>query len=273
MDGAYRVAQATNTVTGNIAQPRIYTLTKPLADQAVTVNIGYDQKVQVDFSAIANERITLVHIGEKLVILFDNSSTVTVEPFFDSRHDALHNITVQVAPGREISVAEFTQQFAINTDLSVLPAADVASINANANVQASGAHFDPAAVDPLALPNPLPLLPQEELPTFNVTLPTGTTTNQTAPTVPPPPPTITAGIANLVVDESFIPAGETGPAGSTPDLVATQGHSLDTESFAVTVNAPGGVQSITYALSVPGATATTGVDSTMRPRLIAEARS
>ena len=36
------------------------------------VNLGYDQNVKVDFSAIANEKITLVHVGEKLIILFDN---------------------------------------------------------------------------------------------------------------------------------------------------------------------------------------------------------
>ena len=66
---------------------RIYKLTKPLTDQAVIVNLGYDQKVKIDFSAIANEKITLVHVGEKLIILFDNQSTVTVEPFFESRTD------------------------------------------------------------------------------------------------------------------------------------------------------------------------------------------
>src|SRR5437762_13584837 len=113
MDGAYRVAQAANTGTGNSsAKPRIYKLTKPLADQSVTVNVGYDQKVKVDFSAIANEKITLVHVGEKLIILFDNESTVTVEPFFKSRADGLggetrDEITVEMAPGRDISVKEF----------------------------------------------------------------------------------------------------------------------------------------------------------------------
>ncbi len=50
---------------------RIYKLTKPLTDQAVVVNLGYEQKAKIDFSAIANEKITLVHIGEKLIILFD----------------------------------------------------------------------------------------------------------------------------------------------------------------------------------------------------------
>src|SRR4029077_16855192 len=104
----FQVAQATGTGNSNSSTPtRIFKLTKPLGDQAVVVNVGYDQKVQVDFSAIANEKMTLVHIGEKLIILFDNKSTVTVEPFFDSRHDQAKNLEIEVAPGREVTVSEF----------------------------------------------------------------------------------------------------------------------------------------------------------------------
>src|SRR5579859_5977471 len=256
MQGSFQVAQATGTGNStNSAPVRIYKLTKPLTDQAVIVNLGYDQKVQVDFSAIANEKITLVHIGEKLVILFDNQSTVTVEPFFDSRNDPLSNITIEMAPGRDISVSEFASLFPIINDSSVLPASDLSSVNANANAQASGAHFETAAVDPLNLPNPLPLLPQEELPNFVVQLPTGFVPT----TPPPPPPEITAGIGpDLVVDESFIPG-----IGSHVAVAGSPTSNIDTEAFAAsfTVNAPTGVQSITYALSVPGATATTGIDS------------
>src|SRR3954453_982355 len=167
MNRQFQVAQATGTGTSSGSQtPRIYKLTKPLTDQAVVLNLGYDQKVQVDFSSIANEKITLVHVGEKLIILFDNQSTVTVEPFFDSRHDALGNLTIQVSPGRELSVTEFASSFPITTDQSVLPAAGTG------NAQASGAHFDNPSVDPLSLPNPLPLLPQEDLPNFVITIPT-----------------------------------------------------------------------------------------------------
>ena len=124
MNAQFQVAQATGSSGGgsNSAIPvRIFKLTKPLTDQAVTVNLGYDQKVQLDFTSIANEKITLVHVGEKLIILFDNKSTVTVEPFFDSRHDSLKNLTIEVAPGREVSVNEFASLFPISTDQSVLP--------------------------------------------------------------------------------------------------------------------------------------------------------
>src|SRR6478609_6674258 len=150
MNGSFQIALATGAgnSSNGAAPPRIYKLTKPLTDQAVIVNVGYDQKVQVDFSAIANEKITLVHVGEKLIILFDNQSTVTVEPFFDSRNDPRQNITVEMEPGREISVSEFASLFPISNDASVLLAADNGG-NSNGNAQASGASFSNAAVDPL----------------------------------------------------------------------------------------------------------------------------
>src|SRR6516225_7501679 len=183
MNQQFRVAQATGTGNPNNASPpRIFKLTKPFTDQSVVVNLGYDQKVQVDFTAIANEKITLVHIGEKLIILFDNQSTVTIEPFFDSRHDQLGNLTIEVAPGRDLTVSEFASSFPITTDSSVLPAAgtDVGQ----ANAQASGAHFTNPTVDPLDTPPGLPLLGPETLPGFEVTLPTGPALQSAAASTP-----------------------------------------------------------------------------------------
>src|SRR5436190_437230 len=99
MNGPFRVAEvsATGTTANNSssAPTRIFSLTKPLGDQAVVINLGYDAKVKLDFSTIANEKITLVHLGDKLIILFDNKSTLTVEPFFDSRHDGINNLAIE----------------------------------------------------------------------------------------------------------------------------------------------------------------------------------
>src|SRR6516225_810264 len=151
MNQQFRIAQATGIGNPNNASPpRIFKLTKPFTDQSVVVNLGYDQKVQVDFTAIANEKLTLVHVGEKLIILFDNQSTVTIEPFFDSRHEQLGNLSIEVAPGRDLSVTEFASAFPIQNDSSVLPAAG----NGNGNAQASGANFSNPTVDPLDVPPP-----------------------------------------------------------------------------------------------------------------------
>src|SRR2546430_7716303 len=168
MNGQFQVAQASGTgISNNASPPRIFKLTKPLTDQSVVVNIGYEQKVQVDFSAIANEKITLVHIGEKLIVLFDNQSTVTVEPFFDSRHDALKNLTIEVAPGRDLTVSEFASTFPITTDASVLPAAGTGG-----NAQASGGNFSDPLVDSLPpIPNNPPA-PPGKLPHLDLSNPT-----------------------------------------------------------------------------------------------------
>ncbi|WP_143271776.1 DUF5801 repeats-in-toxin domain-containing protein, partial [Bradyrhizobium mercantei] len=253
MQGSFQVAQATGTGNStNSAPVRIYKLTKPLTDQAVVVNLGYDQKAKVDFSSIANEKITLVHIGEKLIILFDNQSTVTVEPFFDSRADsqgqsqdgaARGNIIVEMAPGRDISVQEFASLFPIGTDSSVLPAADNGG-NSNGNAQASGANFSPFAVDPLGPVGTNELAPPEELPGFNIQLPTGFVLTQTTPA-----PTISGGLVpSLIVDESFLTAATNhGVAGSG---LGPAGTTVASVQVSFNVDAPGGVQSLTYALSI-----------------------
>jgi VCBS repeat-containing protein len=169
MNQHVQIAQAGGSSTANNQAPlRIYKLTKPLTDQSVVVNLGYDQKAKIDFTSIANEKVTLVHIGEKLIILFDNKSTVTVEPFFASRQDGLNNVTIEVAPGRDVSANEFASIFPITTDQSVLPAAGNGD---GGNSQATGAHFTDPSVDALSVGNPLDLLGQEQLGNFVVEFP------------------------------------------------------------------------------------------------------
>ena len=98
-------------------------MVKPDSDQAVTLELGYDQKVKLDLSGVANEKLTLVHIGEKLIILFDNQSTVTVHPFFDSMGVPLSNVSVSVSSGRDLPSGEFVSTVPISTDTTLLPTA------------------------------------------------------------------------------------------------------------------------------------------------------
>jgi T1SS-143 domain-containing protein len=262
MNAQFQVAQLSGSTTSgsNAAPTRIFRLSKPLGDQAVVVNLGYDQKAKVDFSAIANEKITLVHVGDKLIILFDNKSTVTVEPFFDSRHDALGNLSVEVAPGREVSVNEFASLFPITTDQSVLPAA-----GEGGNAQGSGANFSDSVVDPLASRNPLDLLGQEELGNFRLTPETfaGVPDNNLAPSG-----SFTISGALLVHDETigvqpmtndqanplpavFQQAGLIGWAESAAPIIASA-------TFDFGSNGPG---SVAYVLTTAAGGAFNGVDS------------
>src|SRR5262245_289502 len=143
---------------------KILKITKPQDNQAITVEASYDGTVKVDFGSVANEKITLVHIGEKLIVLFDNQSTVTIIPFFDSMGVPLANITVE-SNGKEFSSTEFASTFPITTDQSVLPAA---GDGAN-GTPASGANFGTPSVVPLVGPDGLPPLPPEQLPGIEFT--------------------------------------------------------------------------------------------------------
>ncbi len=153
------LAQAGTPGTGDgVRPPQIVKVYKPQGDQALVVHLGYEQNYKLDLSAIANEKITLVHVGEKLIILFDNKSTVTVEPFFDSMDAPLPNVQVE-ATGRDFTASEFAAAFPITADQSVLTAAG----DSGPGSPSSGANFSGSSVDPLSVPNPLDLLGQEEL--------------------------------------------------------------------------------------------------------------
>ena len=194
-------------------ESRIVHIVKPADGQAVKVELGFDQSAKLDLSAIANDKITLVHVGENLIILFDNSATITVHPFFNSMGVPLQKLSVDVSPGRTLSGTDFASVFPITTDQSVLPASGEAA----ALRLASGANFTSAEVDPLSTPNPLPLLPPEELPNWQVHF-------ETVPLLPleedePPPnglPSL-APIAQVRLDDDDLPGGIAGGVGDDPN--------------------------------------------------------
>ena len=128
MNGPFIVAQANTAGTVQEAQKKpvkVVKVTKPSDGQAITVELGHDQQIKVDLTAIAGENFTLARIGEKLIILFDNRSTVTIEPYFDLTNVASPNVTFEVSPGRVVGVTEFVTLFSITTtDQSVSPAAE-----------------------------------------------------------------------------------------------------------------------------------------------------
>ena len=184
------------------ATTQVVKVVKPGDEQAVTIELGYDQKVKLDLTAVANEKLTLVHIGEKLIILFDNQSTVTVHPFFDSMGVPLSNVSVSVSSGQDLPSGEFVSTVPISTDITLLPTAGPGT----AATEKSGAFFTEVPVEPLSLPTPLPLLPPEQLPVIAFT-------PEEPPVLPGEPiiqqpdlgtdlvPSLVGSASNLTVDE------------------------------------------------------------------------
>lgn len=166
MNSPFRVAQVSPT---NSQPTRVVTITKPSNGEAVVVNLSHDGKVKLDLSAIANEKITIVKVpsgepggAEKAIILFDNQSTITIDPFFFSGQFPL-NLTVDLnAQQHDLTPTDFASIFPVTDDQSILPAGGNGG-------PAAGADFSNPSVDPLAPSNPLPLLGPEELPNWTRT--------------------------------------------------------------------------------------------------------
>ena len=72
------VEHATKVQVANLAQSRTLKVTKPQGDQSIVLDFS-DRNATFDLSAVADEKMTLVKAGPKLIILFDNQSTVTVD--------------------------------------------------------------------------------------------------------------------------------------------------------------------------------------------------
>jgi VCBS repeat-containing protein len=152
MTAAFRVAQLYSAGQAAGPEARLVTIVKPQGDQALTIHL--DGRVVLDFCALANEKMTLVHAGDRLIVLFDNHSTVTLEPFYSQGGQPLDQVEVQLAPDRHVSSADFAAQFPVTSDQSVLPAAG----DAGAGAPSSSAWFSDSAVMALGVEAALPLL-------------------------------------------------------------------------------------------------------------------
>src|SRR5262249_24379580 len=123
-------------------------------EQAISVHL--DGSTKLDLSAIANEQITLVHLGDRLIILFDNHAQVTIEPFYNDNGQPMADLMVELGPGRDVTAADFASLFPVSTDPNSLPA------SGGPGCVSSGANFAPFSIDGLAPPGtPLDLLTGE----------------------------------------------------------------------------------------------------------------
>ncbi|HEX5779857.1 MAG TPA: hypothetical protein VFY21_13530, partial [Xanthobacteraceae bacterium] len=158
MNAPIKLAQASTQGAGDI---HVVKLEKPASGQAITVKTGFDGKVKLDFSAIADERITIVRVGETAVIFFhDNKSTITLDPFFGSGNLPLANLEFDFGGNRIYTPEQIAAILPFSVYQGILPAAG----EGGGDPQNAGADFDPAVFEelpPIALNE---LLPPEELP-------------------------------------------------------------------------------------------------------------
>ncbi|HLH92421.1 MAG TPA: hypothetical protein VKX28_28665 [Xanthobacteraceae bacterium] len=176
------------------------TVVKPGDNQAITIHL--DGATKLDLSAIANENITLVHVGDRLIILFANHAEVTIEPFYSDNGQPLPDITVELGPNHDVTSSQFATDFPITTDQSVLPA------SGGPNSISSGGNFVSFTIDSLGPSGtPTPFLGSE-----SANGPTGGANNQNTPQHPVPESLRHAEISATVFEgglltDAFNPAG------------------------------------------------------------------
>jgi VCBS repeat-containing protein len=145
-----KLAQAGSQAGFPAGNPHTIHLTKPHAGQALT--IALDARTTLDFSAIADQKLVLVRVGDNLIVLFDNGSTISIGAAFDAGGELRDGLSFALADGHDVSGTEFAALFPITTDQSVLPAGF-------GGPPPGGAHFDDVPpVDTLTQGQPLPLL-------------------------------------------------------------------------------------------------------------------
>ena len=138
MNAPIVLAQLSGAQPAGNSPTRNLKIEKPQNNQAVTIRL--DGNTKLDFSDVASEKLTFVRVGEKLIVLFDNQSTVTIDPIFDASGNPLPTVSFEVGPDRIVDGTTFANLFPITTDQSVLPAAGAAG------GPAAGANFsDPNA--------------------------------------------------------------------------------------------------------------------------------
>ncbi|MDB5599710.1 MAG: repeat-containing protein, partial [Xanthobacteraceae bacterium] len=152
MNAPFIIAQATVGSAANSTQ-HVIKIAKPQGEQAISLRL--DNTARLDLSDIGNEKVTFVHVGDRLVILFDNQATVTIAGFFDDSGKPFQNLNIEVEGGRVIVGSEFATLFPITDDASILPAAG------NAGAPNSGASFHDATVEGFGTRSALGLLSGE----------------------------------------------------------------------------------------------------------------
>ena len=249
------VAQATSLQVASLAQSRIVKVTKPQGDQSIVLDLRDDHSAKLDLSAVADEKMTLVQVGTKLVILFDNKSTVTADPFFDFSGKPFADLGVELGAGRAVTGEQFAQLFQISDDQSVLPDAG--------RIPPSGADFHDVSID--LLPGgsrPLALLGQETLAARFSGVNDGASAHSTATVSPTPIITIPppGGLTTQVFEAGLL--ASRGPGESAGSHAGQPSFPTSTRAGTIGFTSPDGVQSVSLGGHTLSGTPQTFADGT-----------
>jgi hypothetical protein len=101
MNGPFVVAQA-NTGAASATPVQVLKLIKPKAGETDIMHASFTGTVKIDFTAIANEPLTLFHDNknQSLHVIFADGSQIIIEPFFDSRGTILGNLVLEMGPNQ-----------------------------------------------------------------------------------------------------------------------------------------------------------------------------
>src|SRR3954454_13484775 len=131
------------------ATPKNLKLEKPQNGAAVTIHLDGNSKL--DFGDVASEKLTFIRVGDKLIVLFDNQSTVTIDPVFGQDGHPRADLAFAMGADRTLTGDQFADLFPITTDQSVLPAAGAGG------GPTAGANFGNFQIDALSTGTPLAL--------------------------------------------------------------------------------------------------------------------
>ena len=181
MHGSLMASNSDPGSTSTSKPVQIIKLVKPAAGHTEKFFASFDGPVKIDFTAIANEQVTYFHDSknQSLHIIFADGSQAIIEPFFDSA-GVMSNLVFEMAPGQVLDSAEFTSQFPITRDQSVLPALTEGPLD-------SGAEFNDPSADSLPSTKLTLLSPEELSPPAFLDMPPSFVAG--LPPVPPLPPT------------------------------------------------------------------------------------
>jgi VCBS repeat-containing protein len=121
MAGAEDSVRPTTPGSDEGTSKHVVAITKP-PDNGSRI-VALDHRILLDLHGLADETITLVRVGDRLVVVFDNHATVTLDHFYDADGRPLAGIAVQLGADRIVSAATFLDEFPVSSDQSLLPAA------------------------------------------------------------------------------------------------------------------------------------------------------